>query len=115
MERPIHTHTGTIHRDVSEKLDVVEVRSLRHGYMTLSPRRIKTTTFEVVVNMDVDMQALFERAAHRAAEAKSGKAKFVDGFITASVVSHKPLKVEERSVPSLEQQFPSEFEILDDE
>lgn len=115
MDQRLHTQAGTIHRQVTEKLDPVRLRNLHHGYITLSHRRIKTTTFQVGVTMSIDLDRLFERCAHRAAEAKNGTAKYVDGFITAIVDSHTPLEIHEREVPTLDQQFPNEFELVDDD
>lgn len=114
MNQRLHTQTGTIHRQVTQKVDPVRLRNLHHGYVTVSHRRIRTTTFQVGVTMCIDLDALFEHCAHRAAEAKNGKARYVDGFITASVDSHVPLGIDERELQTLDQQFPNEFEIVDD-
>lgn len=115
MNQRLHTQAGTIHRQVTEKLDPVRLRNLHHGYITVSHRRIKTTTFQVGVTMSIDLDKLFERCAHRAAEAKNGTAKYVDGFITAIVDSHTPLEIYEREVQTLDQQFPDQFEQVDDD
>ena len=115
MNQRLHTETGKIQRQVTEKLDPIKLRHLKDGYITTVHRRVKTTTFEVAVTMLINLDALFERCAHRAAESKNGNAKYIDGFISASVDSHLPLATDEREVQTLEMRFPDEFELVIDD
>jgi hypothetical protein len=54
---------------------------------------------QVTVEVTINEEAICKFMLHRAAATKAGKAKFMDGMITAKVVAKKEIEHNEKEVP----------------